>query len=69
MEYKCVLIKVDWIAACIALRVVGAVLVACYGLAECDQIYTGTRSSFTVGTAPGMATLSTSKNLKNTFGL
>ncbi len=28
MEYNCVLIKVDWLAACIALRVVvGAVLV------------------------------------------
>ncbi len=27
VEYNCVLIKVDWLAACIALRVVGAVLV------------------------------------------
>ncbi len=27
MEYNCVLIKVDWLAACIALRVVSAVLV------------------------------------------
>ncbi len=25
MEYNCALIKVDWLAACIALRVVGAV--------------------------------------------
>jgi hypothetical protein len=27
MEYNCVLINVDWLAACISLRVVGAVLV------------------------------------------
>ena len=27
MEYNCVLIKVDWLAACIALRVVGIELV------------------------------------------
>jgi hypothetical protein len=27
VEYNCVLIKGDWLAACIALRVVGAVLV------------------------------------------
>jgi hypothetical protein len=27
VEYNCSLIKVDWLAACIALRVVGAVLV------------------------------------------
>ncbi len=27
MEYNCTLIKVDWLAPCIALRVVGAVLV------------------------------------------
>ncbi len=53
----------DWLAAFIALRVVGAVLVVCDGLAHYDQIYTGTRSSFIVGTAPGMATLSTSKIL------
>jgi hypothetical protein len=39
------------------------------GLAECDQISTEMRSSFTVGTAPGMATPSTSKIVNNTFGL
>jgi hypothetical protein len=27
VEYNCALIKVDWLAACIALRVAGAVLV------------------------------------------
>jgi hypothetical protein len=27
VEYNCSLIKVDWLAACIALRVVGTVLV------------------------------------------
>ncbi len=27
MEYNCALIKVDWLAACIALRVIGTVFV------------------------------------------
>jgi hypothetical protein len=30
-EYNCSLIKVDWLAACIALRMVGAVLVVSSG--------------------------------------
>ncbi len=30
VEYNCSLIKVDWLAACIALRVVGAVFVVRY---------------------------------------
>jgi hypothetical protein len=31
VDYNCSLIKVDWLAACIALRVVGAVLVVFLG--------------------------------------
>jgi hypothetical protein len=31
VEFNCLLIKVDWLAACIALRVVGAVLVVFLG--------------------------------------
>ncbi len=31
-EYNCSLIKVDWLAACIALRMVGAVLVVSSGV-------------------------------------
>jgi hypothetical protein len=31
VEYCCVLTKVDWLAACISLRVVGAVLVVSSG--------------------------------------
>ncbi len=31
VDYYCSLIKVDWLAACIALRVVGAVLVVFLG--------------------------------------
>jgi hypothetical protein len=32
MEYTCALIKVDWLAACIDLRVVGAVIVTFLGV-------------------------------------
>jgi hypothetical protein len=32
VEYNCVLTKVDWLAVCIALRVVGAVLVVFLGV-------------------------------------
>jgi hypothetical protein len=50
-------------------EVSGIYAFVCDGLAECDQISTGMRSSFTVETAPGMATLSTSKIVNSTFGL
>jgi hypothetical protein len=32
VEYNCALIKVDWLAACIALRMVGAVVVVSSGV-------------------------------------
>jgi hypothetical protein len=32
VKYNCSLIKVDWLAACIALRAVGAVLVVFFGV-------------------------------------
>jgi hypothetical protein len=32
VEYICSLLKVDWLAACIALRVVGALVVFCPGV-------------------------------------
>ncbi len=34
VEYNCELIKVDWLADCIAIRVVGAVLVAVLGIRD-----------------------------------
>jgi hypothetical protein len=38
VKYNCALIKVDWLAACLALRVVGTVLVVF--LRSCHEICT-----------------------------